>query len=789
MFVIKRDGTRQAMMFDKITERIQKLCDGLAGEYVDPVLITQKVVNGVYNGMSTVEIDTLAAETAAYMTSTHPDFEILAARISISNLHKCTCDRFSDTVTKLYDNVDSGTGKHSPLVSNELRDVVMHNRELVDGAIDYSLDFEYRYFGFRTLQQSYLLKVNGSAVERPQDMLMRVSLGIHGENVQDAIETYRMMSRGWFTHASPTMFNSGTPRAQMSSCFLLSIVNDSIDGIYETLKRCALVSKYAGGVGLCVSGIRCKGSSISGTGGSSNGIVPMLRVFSDTSRYVDQGGGKRKGAFAVYLEPWHADVFDFLELKKNHGKEEMRARDLFYALWINDLFMRRVESDAQWTLFCPNEAPGLVDAWGAEFDELYEKYEQMGRGRQTVRAQQLWFAILESQIETGTPYMLHKDACNRKSNQRNLGTIRCSNLCTEIVEYTDKDEGAVCNLASIALPMFVDVDRMTFDHEQLYRVTRTITANLNRIIDRNFYPIDQARASNLRHRPIGIGVQGLADVFIKLRMSFESESARTLNREIFETIYFAALDESCYLAERLGPYESYAGSPMSEGKLQMDLWEDESVARGDDPPLHVVLSTRHDWAGLRQRIRKYGVRNSLLVAPMPTANTSQILGNNECFEPYTSNIYTRRVLSGEFTVINRHLVNEAISLGVWNQHFKDLLIANNGSVQSMVDVLPADVRDRFKTVWEIKQKSMIDMAADRAPFIDQSQSMNLFIAEPNFSKLSSMHFHAWKRGLKTGMYYLRTKSATDAIKFTIDKSILDKADSNRCDDVCNSCSA
>ncbi len=640
----------------------------------------------------------------------------------------------------------------------------------------YDRDFDYDYFGYKTLERSYLLRVDGKIVERPQHLLMRVAIGIH-KDVEKAIDTYHMLSERWMTHASPTLFNSGTPRPQLSSCFLIAMKEDSIEGIYDTLKECACISKSAGGIGLSIHDIRATSSYIRGTNGTSNGIIPMLRVFNDTARYVDQGGGKRKGAFAIYLEPWHADIFDWLDLRKNHGKEEARARDLFYGLWTNDLFMKRVEENGEWTLFCPNEAPGLADSWGEEFETLYESYEKAGKGKKTIKAQQLWFAILESQVETGNPYMLFKDSCNRKSNQQNLGTIRSSNLCTEIVEFTSPEETAVCNLASIALPRFVveenpasptgrteakklrgslQAGSRRFDHAKLAEITRKVTRNLNRIIDVNYYPVETARRSNMRHRPIGLGVQGLADVFILLGLPFDSPEAQKLNAEIFETIYFAALTESNAIAAVDGTYESYPGSPVSKGVLQPDMWGVTEMPGGD----------RHDWKGLRAAISEHGVRNSLLVAPMPTASTSQILGNNECFEPYTSNIYARRVLSGEFTVVNNHLLADLTELGLWDPSLKNDLIANNGSVQGLD--IPDNLKAIYKTVWEIKQRVLVDMAADRGAFIDQSQSFNVHMSDANSGKLTSLHFYAWKKGLKTGMYYLRSRAAADAVKFTVD---------------------
>ncbi|KAJ2075977.1 ribonucleotide-diphosphate reductase subunit rnr1 [Coemansia sp. S155-1] len=754
MFVIKRDGKSEKVQFDKITARINKLSYGLDTNYVDSAAVAQKVISGVYQGVTTVELDNLAAETAAYMTVQHPDYAQLAARIAISNLQKETHDKFSDIIKDLHEYINPKTNKHSPMVSDELVAIVAANRERIDSAVDYSRDFGYNYFGFKTLERSYLLRINGRVVERPQHLLMRVSLGIHGNDIDAALETYDLMSRKFFTHASPTLFNSGTPRPQLSSCFLIAMHDDSIEGIYDTLKVCAQISKNAGGIGLHVSNIRATGSYIAGTNGTSNGLVPMLRVFNNTARYVDQGGNKRPGAFAIYLEPWHADVFAFLDLRKNHGKEEVRARDLFYALWIPDLFMQRVIDGGKWSLFCPHEAPGMQDVWGAEFEALYEKYEATpGLPRQTIDAQKLWYAILDAQIETGNPFMLYKDACNRKSNQQNLGTIKCSNLCTEIVEYSSPEEVAVCNLASIALPTYVK-SATEYDFQTLHDVTKVITKNLNRIIDINFYPVPETRTSNMRHRPIGVGVQGLADAFLAMRMPFDSAEARDLNRDIFETIYHAALEASCELARVHGTYESYAGSPASQGRLQPDMWD-------------YATSDRWDWATLRADIARWGLRNSLLVAPMPTASTSQILGFNECFEPYTSNLYTRRVLAGEFQVVNPWLLRDLVSRGLWDDGMRQRLIAANGSVQALPDV-PEDLKRLYKTVYEIKQKVIIDLAADRGAFIDQSQSLNIHMDGPNYQKLTSMHFYGWKKGLKTGMYYLRTKPAVDAIKFTVD---------------------
>ena len=756
MFVVKRDGHKEPVMFDKITARIKKLCYGL-NPLVDPVRVSMRVIEGLYDGVTTSELDNLAAEVAATMTTTHPDYANLASRISVSNLHKNTKKSFSQTMDDLYNYVNPRTNKKAPLLSDEVYKVIKKNAEKLDSTIIYNRDFNYDYFGFKTLERSYLLKLNGVTVERPQHMLMRVSIGIHLDDLDAAIETYTLMSKKYFTHATPTLFNSGTPKPQLSSCFLLTMQDDSIDGIYNTLKQTAKISQSAGGIGLSIHNIRATGSYIAGTNGTSNGIVPMLRVFNDTARYVDQGGGKRKGSFAIYIEPWHSDIFDFLELKKNHGKEEMRARDLFYAMWIPDLFMKRVESNEEWTLMCPNECPGLYDTHSEEFEKLYLKYEKDQKGRKTIKARELWEKILEAQIETGTPYMLYKDACNRKSNQKNLGTIRSSNLCTEILEYTSKDEIAVCNLASIALPMFVKNN--SFDHKELFKVTKRVTKNLNKVIDRNYYPVKEAENSNFRHRPIGLGVQGLADTFIKLRMPFTCDDAKTLNQEIFETIYFAALTASMEEAIKEGAYKSYKGSPISKGEFQHNMWGIK-----DDE-----LSGRWDWDRLRKEIKKNGVRNSLLVAPMPTASTAQILGNNECFEPYTSNIYTRRVLSGEFIVVNKHLLEDLVKLGLWTEELKQELMKANGSIQH-IDGIPEDIKELYRTVWELKMKDVIDMARHRGYFIDQSQSLNLFMEGATMAKLTSMHFYAWKSGLKTGMYYLRTKSAVDAIKFTLDNT-------------------
>jgi ribonucleoside-diphosphate reductase subunit M1 len=692
------------------------------------------------------------------MTIKHPDYAILAARIAVSNLHKETKKVFSQVIKDLYEYINPKTGKHGSMIGETTYATIMKHADRLDSAIVYDRDFDYNYFGFKTLERSYLLKINSKIAERPQHLLMRVAVGIHGEDIDAAIETYNYMSEKYFTHGSPTLFNAGTPRPQMSSCFLLTMKEDSIEGIYDTLKTCAMISKTAGGIGLNVHNIRASGSYIAGTNGHSNGLIPMLRVFNNTARYVDQGGNKRPGAFAMYLEPWHADVFDFLDLRKNTGKEETRARDLFFALWIPDLFMKRIEEDGDWSLFCPAEAPGLQDVWGDKFETLYTTYEREGRARRTIKAQKLWFAILDAQTETGNPYMLYKDACNRKSNQQNLGTIKCSNLCTEIIEYSSPDEIAVCNLGSLSLPAFVE-NETTYDFKMLHKITKVLTRNLNKVIDVNYYPVPEAANSNMRHRPVGLGVQGLADAFIKMRMPFDSPAARKLNVQIFETIYHAALETSCELAQEEGSYTTYEGSPVSKGILQPDMWG-------------VTPSDLWDWATLRASIAQHGVRNSLLVAPMPTASTSQILGNNECFEPYTSNIYTRRVLAGEFQIVNPWLLKDLVDRGLWNDALKNRIMAENGSIQRIAH-LPEDLKMLYRTTWEIPQKAIIDMAADRGAFIDQSQSLNIHMSDVNYGKLTSMAFYGWKRGLKTGMYYLRTRAAVDAIKFTVDASALD----------------
>ncbi|KAI5248593.1 hypothetical protein E4T43_01269 [Aureobasidium subglaciale] len=764
MFVYKRDGRKERVQFDKITARVSRLCYGLDPDHVDAAAITMKVIAGVYQGVNTIQLDDLAAETAAYMTTTHPDYAVLAARIAVSNLHKQTKKQFSAVISDLYHYINPKTRKAAPMISEETYKTVMDHAEELNSAIVYDRDFNYQYFGFKTLERSYLLRLEGKVAERPQQMIMRVAVGIHGEDIEAAIETYNLMSLKYFTHASPTLFSAGTPQPQLASCFLIDMKDDSIDGIYDTLKTCAMISKNAGGIGLNAHCIRATGSYIAGTNGTSNGLVPMLRVFNNTARYVDQGGNKRPGAFAIYLEPWHADVFAFLDLRKNHGKEEVRARDLFYALWIPDLFMKRVEQNSTWTLMCPSECPGLADVYGDEFEALYEKYEREGRGRDTIRAQKLWYAILEAQTETGNPFMLYKDACNRKSNQKNLGVIRSSNLCTEIIEYTAPDEVAVCNLASLALPTYVDMIAEKFDFKKLHEVVQVVTKNLNKIIEINHYPVPEARKSNFRHRPIGLGVSGLADTFLALRMPFDSPEARQLNIQIFETIYHAALTSSCDLAEKLGPYETYPGSPVSKGELQYDMWG-------------ITPTDLWDWESLKEKIAKDGVRNSLLVAPMPTASTSQIMGFNECFEPYTSNIYSRRVLAGEFQVVNPWLLKDLVDRGLWSDNMKNRIIADGGSIQRIPNI-PDELKALYKTVWELSQRHIVQMAADRGAFIDQSQSLNIHMQNPTMGKITSMHFTGWKLGLKTGMYYLRTMAAAAPIQFTVDQEQLKVVDTN-----------
>ncbi|KAG9119396.1 ribonucleoside reductase large subunit Cdc22, partial [Ceratobasidium sp. 392] len=760
------DPRKERVAFDKITARITKLCYGLDRNHVDPIEVTKKVIAGVYAGVTTVELDNLASETAAYLTTKHPDYAILAARIAISNLHKETKKSFSAVIADLHNYVNPKNGRPAGMISKETFDIVQENAATLDSAVIYERDFHYNFFGFKTLERSYLLRIDGRVAERPQHMLMRVAVGIHGRNIDCAIETYNLMSERYFTHASPTLFNAGTPHPQLSSCFLVAMKDDSIDGIYDTLKTCAMISKTAGGIGLHIHNIRATGSYIAGTNGYSNGIVPMLRAYDATARYVDQGGNKRPGAFAIYLEPWHSDVFEFLDLRKNHGKEEVRARDLFYALWIPDLFMQRIEEDGDWSLFCPNEAPGLADVHSDAFVELYTKYEAEGRARKTIKAQKLWYAILDAQIETGGPFMLYKDAANAKSNQQNLGTIKSSNLCTEIIEYSAPDEVAVCNLASIALPTFIVNDPSAphgkrYDFQKLHDVAKVVTNNLDTIIDVNYYPVPEARNSNMRHRPIGVGVQGLADAFMCLKMPFDSPEARQLNIQIFETIYHAAVEASAELAEARGAYSTFAGSPASQGKLQFDLWG-------------VTPSGLWEWEDLKAKVVRTGLRNSLLLAPMPTASTSQILGFNECFEPYTSNIYTRRVLAGEFQVVCPWLLKDLVSLGLWDDDMKNMIIASSGSIQNIPSI-PDDIKAIYKTVWEISQKTVLNLAADRGAFICQSQSLNVHLQSPTTRQLTSMHFYGWKKGLKTGMYYLRTRPAAQAIQFTVDQSVIKQA--------------
>jgi ribonucleoside-diphosphate reductase alpha chain len=738
MRVIKRSGRIEDVKFDKVTNRISKLMYGLS-EQVDASMIAKQVFSSMYDNITTHEIDTLSAEICVGMITSDPDYEILATRIVASNLQKTAPPLFSEAMRILYE---------AGIVTEEIKTLA----PTVDDIIDPERDFMFGYFGIKTLERGYLQKVKNVVLETPQYMYMRVSLGIHGEDVQAACETYHAMSSGACIHATPTLFNAGTHRPQMSSCFLISNKSDSIDGIYDTLKECAQISKWAGGIGLHIHDVRANKSPIKGTNGQSDGIIPMMRVYNATARYVNQAG-RRKGSIAMYIEPWHADILDFLDIRLNQGDEEARCRDLFSALWIPDLFMKRVEAAGTWSLFCPNKAKGLSDVYGDEFEALYEKYEREGLAEATVPALDIWKSIIKSQSETGTPYMLYKDACNKKSNQKNLGTIKSSNLCSEIVEYSDPEETAVCNLSSIALPSFVE--NGVFNHEKLHRVTKMITKNLNRVIDRNFYPTEAAKRSNMRHRPIGMGVQGLADVFILCRMPFGSEASRELNAHIFETMYHAGLEASCELAEVDGAYETFEGSPASQGILQFDMW--------DRAP---KISGRYDWDAMRERVKK-GLRNSLLLAPMPTASTSQILGNNECFEPYTTNIYLRRTLAGEFVVVNKHLVKDLQALGLWSKEMKDLMIKAGGSVQNITDI-PDDIKALYKTVWEISQKVIIDMAADRGVFVDQSQSMNLFVENPTLSKLSSMHMYAWKSGLKTGMYYLRSKAKARPIQFSLE---------------------
>jgi ribonucleoside-diphosphate reductase alpha subunit len=740
MRVIKRSGRVEDVKFNKVTNRISKLTNELS-ENVDVTMVAQQVFSSMYDEIKTHEIDTLSSEVCIGMITVDPDYEILATRIVASNIQKRAANNFNIAMRKLH---KAGIITHEVLeVSSKVKENILPDR-----------DFDFGYFGLKTLEKGYLQKIDGDIIETPQYLYMRVAIGIHGHDIDHVLETYDALSRGLFIHATPTLFNAGTHRPQMSSCFLIANKEDSIDGIYDTVKECARISKWAGGIGLHIHDVRSNKSHIRGTNGTSDGIIPMLRVYNMTARYVNQAG-RRKGSIAVYLEPWHADIMDFLEIRLNQGDEEARCRDLFSAMWIPDLFMKRVESNGNWSLFCPDTAKGLSDVYGKEFEDLYEKYESEGIATKTMPAVEVWKAIIKSQSETGTPYMLYKDACNEKSNHKHIGTIKSSNLCTEILEYTDNKETAVCNLASIALPKYVDVENMEFNHEELHRVTKMVTRNLNKVIDKNFYPTENGKRSNMRHRPIGIGVQGLADVFIMLRMTFGSDDSKKLNRDIFETIYHASLESSCELAEMYGTYETFKGSPFSKGILQFDMWDREPQFSG-----------RYDWNAMRKLVKK-GTRNSLLLAPMPTASTSQILGNNECFEPYTTNIYLRRTLAGEFVVVNKHLVNDLKKIGLWSKEMKDLMVKANGSVQNIIDI-PDDLKELYKTVWEMSQKTIIDMAADRGVYIDQSQSMNLFVESPTVSKLSSMHMYAWKQGLKTGMYYLRSKAKSRPIQFSLE---------------------
>jgi ribonucleoside-diphosphate reductase alpha chain len=753
--VVKSSGKREEIKFDKITQRIKRQCRDLDMSYVIPTEVTRRVAESVVDGITTSEIDELISQEAARMVTVHPDYSRLAARILVTRWQKSIPSSFCDNLGRLYDHVDPVTGRHAPLVSSELIELASNPKlsEHLERAIVHERDKDFDYFGLTTLARGYLKSIDGQPAETPQFMWMRVALGIHGDDLEATLQCYEGLSTGRYIHATPTLFNAGTPRPQMASCFLQSLADDSIDGIFSTYKQTAHISKWAGGIGLHLHNLRAKGSLIAGTGGESEGIVPMVRVLNEVARYVNQGG-KRKGAFAVYLEPWHADVESFLELKKNHGKEELRARDLFYALWVPDLFMQRVQEDGVWSLMCPHKSPGLSDVWGPHFDELYTRYETEGRFVRQVRARDLWMKVITAQIETGVPYILYKDSANGKSNQQNLGTIKSSNLCTEIIEYSSPGETAVCNLASIALPRFVVGG--AFDLEALQATASEVTRNLNRVIDRNYYPVEQAQSSNLLHRPIGIGVQGLADVYATLGLDFDSPEAAELNRSIFSHIYYGALEASCDLAKKDGPYSSYEGSPASQGRLQFDLWNVEP-----QPGL--------DWARLKKKIAKWGLRNSLLVAPMPTASTSQILGNNECFEPFTSNLYVRRVLSGEFVVVNKHLVRDLIALGLWNEEMKNEIVRGGGSVQA-IERIPASLRRRYRTVWEMSMRPIIDQAADRGAYICQSQSMNLFIASPNVGSVNSMHFYAWEKGLKTGMYYLRSKPASAAKAITVEEA-------------------
>ena len=797
MRIVKRDGTIQVVSFDKILRRIKNIGTigtigssgpggpvGTAGTgTLDPIKInytqlTMKIIDQLYDKISTTKIDELTADQCASMSSIHYDYGTLASRIIVSNCHKNTDADFGTVIKKLYNYKDKH-GTLAPLITRELVDFAKLHAKVIKARIDYNRDFLFDYFGFKTLERSYLMRVNDVIIERPQHMWMRVALSIHKDDIDAALETYDLMSQKYFTHATPTLFNAGTPRPQLSSCFLIAMEEDSIAGIYNTLKDCALISKWAGGIGLHIHNIRASNSHIRGTNGSSNGIVPMLRVFNNTAKYVDQGGGKRNGSFAIYLEPWHADIELFLDMRKNHGDEELKARDLFYALWIPDLFMERVKTDGTWTLLCPDECPGLSDVYGDAFAELYSKYEndttKTYKCRKTVKARNLWFKVLDAQMETGTPYLCYKDAANRKSNQSNLGTIKSSNLCSEIMEYSDENETAVCNLASIGLPTFIS--NGIFDYAKLHEVAQTVTRNLNKVIDINYYPTEKTRVSNMRHRPIGIGVQGLADVFMLLDVPFHSDKAKEINQTIFETIYHGALTASAQLAEKDGPYETFRGCPASKGMLQYDLWGTE--------PKYTTRSL--DWSALKARIQQVGLRNSLLVAPMPTASTSQILGFNECFEPFTSNIYSRRTLAGEFVLTNKYLMRDLIDAGLWNAELKNSIVANQGSVQH-IEGLTQHLKDKYKTVWEIPMKHVIDMAADRGAFICQSQSLNLWLEDPNYNMLTSMHFYGWQKGLKTGIYYLRRRAKHRAQQFTIEPEQASKASSAN-DAPCEMCSS
>jgi ribonucleoside-diphosphate reductase alpha chain len=792
MYVTKRNGKQEIVSFDKILNRIKKLGQE-ANIKLNYTGLVMKVIDQLYDGISTTKIDELSAEQCASMASIHPDYNILAGRITVSNHHKNTSNSFKDVMTSLYYYKDKHD-KQSPLVTEEIVMIANQYEDEIESLIDYGRDYLIDYFGFKTLERAYLMKINQKTVERPQHMWLRVAIGIHGENFSRVEETYRYMSLKYFTHATPTLFNAGTPHPQLSSCFLLAVESDSMEGIYNTLKDCAMISKWAGGIGLHIHNVRASGSKIRGTNGESSGICPMLRVFNNTAKYVNQGG-RRAGSFAIYVEPWHADIEVFLQMRKNHGDEELKARDLFYALWVPDLFMERVKADGQWTLMCPDECPGLSDVYGEDFNKLYTSYEQEGKGRKSVNARELWFQVLDAQMETGTPYLLFKDACNKKSNQKNVGTIKSSNLCTEILEYSDDKESAVCNLASIALPTFVDTsdpENPTFDFDILHDIAKVVTYNLNKIIDVNYYPTEKTRRSNMRHRPIGIGIQGLADTFMLMNMAFGSDAAKQLNKDIFETIYHGALTESCILAKKEGAYETFQGSPASEGVLQFDMWTSEaSLRNGQSDNGHP--NNRYDWSALKASIIMNGLRNSLLMAPMPTASTSQILGFNECIEPITSNIYNRRTLAGEFILANKYLMNDLIKLDLWNEKIKNNIIANHGSVQH-IDVIPQEIREKYKTVWEIPMKTLIDMAADRGVYICQSQSLNLWLEDPNYSNLTSMHFYSWSKGLKTGIYYLRRRGRHQAQQFTIEPEKKDLGEnsgeySGESEEICEMCSA